>query len=68
MSQRGEYGLFTTQYNRLKADKTENRNHKANSVTEYLHYVICKGNTTKRTIFTQYNFKMSKNRQNQLIF
>ncbi len=68
MSQRGEYGLFTTQYNRFKADKTENRNHKANSVTEYLHYVICKGNTTKRTIFTQYNFKMSKNRQNQLIF
>jgi adenine-specific DNA-methyltransferase len=42
MSQKGEYGVFEKQYNRFKADKSENRNHKANSVTEYLHYVKCK--------------------------
>jgi len=39
MSQRGKYGVFTKKYNRFKADKTENRNHKNNSVTEYLHYI-----------------------------
>lgn len=33
----GNYGLATTKYNRFKADKTENRNHKASSVVEYLH-------------------------------
>jgi adenine-specific DNA-methyltransferase len=33
----GKYDLATTKYNRFKADKTENRNHKANSVVEYLH-------------------------------
>ena len=33
----GRYDLATTKYNRFKADKTENRNHKANSVVEYLH-------------------------------
>ena len=42
MSSRGKYGYFTQEYNRFKADKTENRNHKANSVVEYLHYVECK--------------------------
>ena len=33
----GSYDLATTKYNRFKADKTENRNHKASSVVEYLH-------------------------------
>lgn len=42
MSKRGKYGIFKKEYNRFKADKTENRNHKANSVVEYLHYIECK--------------------------
>jgi len=42
MSLRGEYGYFTKDYNRFKADKTENRNHKADKTVEYLHYVKCK--------------------------
>lgn len=33
----GKYSLETTKYQRFKADKTENRNHKANHTTEYLH-------------------------------
>lgn len=41
MSLRGKYGVFTQEYNRFKADKTENRNHKANKTIEYLHYVKC---------------------------
>ncbi len=41
MSLRGEYGFFTKNYNRFKADKTESRNHKADKTVEYLHYVIC---------------------------
>ena len=41
LSQRGEYGIFHQEYNRFKADKDNNRKHKANSVTEYLHYVKC---------------------------
>jgi adenine-specific DNA-methyltransferase len=41
MSLRGKYGYFTKDYNRFKADKTENRNHKADRTVEYLHYVIC---------------------------
>jgi adenine-specific DNA-methyltransferase len=40
MSTRGEYGFFEKEYQRFKADKTENRNHKAKKTTEYLHYVI----------------------------
>ena len=39
MSIRWEYGRFEQSYQRFKADKTENRNHKKQSVTEYLHYV-----------------------------
>lgn len=39
MSTRGQYGYFTKEYNRFKADKDENRNYKKNSVTEYLHWV-----------------------------
>lgn len=39
MSTRGEYGVFEQKYQRFKADKTENRNHKKDFVVEYLHYV-----------------------------
>lgn len=37
MSHYGTYDLLTTTYQRFKADKEENRNHKANFTTEYLH-------------------------------
>ncbi len=37
MKKFGKYSLATTKYQRFKADKTENRNHKANETTEYLH-------------------------------
>ncbi|RZS99269.1 DNA adenine methylase [Aquimarina brevivitae] len=33
----GKYDLSTTAYQRFKADKTENRNHKATVTKEYLH-------------------------------
>lgn len=33
----GKYDLVTTDYQRFKADKTENRNHKATETVEYLH-------------------------------
>jgi adenine-specific DNA-methyltransferase len=39
MSKRWKYGVLTKEYRRFKADKTENRNHKKDSVIEYLHYV-----------------------------
>lgn len=37
LSKYGRYDLVTTQYQRFKADKTENRNHKATETLEYLH-------------------------------
>jgi len=37
MSAHGSYQLETKKYRRFKADKTENRNHKADSTFEYLH-------------------------------
>ena len=37
MSKYGKYDLVTTNYQRFKADKEENRNHKANATIEYLH-------------------------------
>lgn len=37
MKKFGKYSLATTKYQRFKADKTENRNHKASQTTEYLH-------------------------------
>ena len=37
MSKYGRYDLVTKDYQRFKADKTENRNHKASSTVEYLH-------------------------------
>ena len=40
MEQYGEYEVFTTDYKRFRADKEENRNHKANKTTEYLHCLI----------------------------
>ncbi len=42
MSLRGKYGHYTQKYNRFKADQNKNRNYKANTTTEYLHYVIVK--------------------------
>ena len=42
MSLRGKYGHFTKDYNRFKADKSENRNYAANKTIEYLHYIVCK--------------------------
>jgi adenine-specific DNA-methyltransferase len=41
MSLRGKYGNFTKEYNRFKADKSENRCYTANKTLEYLHYVVC---------------------------
>lgn len=37
MSRYGKYDLIQTDYQRFKADKTDARNHKANSTIEYLH-------------------------------
>lgn len=40
MEKYGEYNVFATDYRRFRADKDENRNHKANKTTEYLHCLI----------------------------
>ncbi|MCK9454583.1 MAG: DNA adenine methylase [Sulfurimonas sp.] len=37
MEKYGKYDLKTKEYQRFKADKTQNRNHTANSTFEYLH-------------------------------
>jgi adenine-specific DNA-methyltransferase len=37
MSKYGKYNLVSTDYQRFRADKEENRNHKANKTEEYLH-------------------------------
>ena len=37
MQRYGKYDLVTTEYQRFKADKTESRNHKATTTTEFLH-------------------------------
>ena len=37
MKKYGKYDLAITDYQRFKADKTENRNHKAVGTSEYLH-------------------------------
>jgi adenine-specific DNA-methyltransferase len=39
LSKFGKYDIFTTEYKRFRADKEENRNHKANGTTEYLYYL-----------------------------
>lgn len=40
MCKYGKYTQFTTDYKRFRADKEENRNHKANSTVEYLHCLV----------------------------
>lgn len=40
MSKYGQYSVVSRSYQRFKADKTENRNHKADKTTEYLHILI----------------------------
>jgi adenine-specific DNA-methyltransferase len=42
MSKYGKYKVIKKQYQRFKADRTENRNHKADTVFEYLH-ILNKG-------------------------
>lgn len=42
MSSRGEYGYFTKDYIRFKADQDKNRSYKADKTVEYLHYVKVK--------------------------
>ena len=37
MKKYGKYDLVTTNYQRFRADKTENRKHIANETTEFLH-------------------------------
>lgn len=37
MKKYGRYAVATKKYQRFKADKTENRNHKAQSTVEYIH-------------------------------
>ena len=37
MKKFGRYDVATIEYQRFKADKTENRNHKATETVEYLH-------------------------------
>jgi adenine-specific DNA-methyltransferase len=37
MQKYGKYNLAEIDYQRFKADKTENRNHKADKTKEYLH-------------------------------
>ncbi len=43
MSKYGFYDIITKEYQRFKADKTENRNHKANATIEYLHILEKRG-------------------------
>lgn len=40
MKKYGKYEMFSTKHQRFRADKEENRNHKASSTTEYLHCLI----------------------------
>lgn len=40
MGKYGKYEVFTQEYHRFRADKKENRNHKASTTTEYLHCLI----------------------------
>lgn len=42
MSKYGTYDLFSIDYQRFKADKENNRNHKASSTIEYLHFLEIK--------------------------
>ncbi len=40
MSKYGKYEMFTREHHRFRADKEENRNHKASKTTEYLHCIV----------------------------
>lgn len=40
MSSYGSYKVYQKEYHRFRADKSENRNHLANTTTEYLHVLI----------------------------
>ena len=40
MSKYGKYQVFQKEYSRFRADKAENRNHLADTTTEYLHVLI----------------------------
>lgn len=40
MSRYGRYQVFQKEYSRFRADKAENRNHLADTTTEYLHILI----------------------------
>lgn len=40
MSKRGDYGFFSREYTRFKADSS--RDYSASGTIEYLHYVVCK--------------------------
>lgn len=40
MSKYGRYQVFQKEYSRFRADKAENRNHLADTTTEYLHVLI----------------------------
>lgn len=40
MRKYGKYEMFKREHHRFRADKEENRNHKANTTTEYLHCLI----------------------------
>lgn len=40
MSKFGRYQVFQKEYSRFRADKAENRNHLADTTTEYLHVLI----------------------------
>ena len=42
MQKYGKYEMFSTDYRRFKADTDENRNHKSDKTTEYLHCLIKK--------------------------
>ena len=43
LASRGDYGVFTQQYSRFKADKESNNRHiSADTTTEFLHYVKVK--------------------------
>lgn len=40
MSKYGKYEMFEKEHHRFRADKEENRNHKASKTTEYLHCLV----------------------------
>ena len=40
MSRYGKYEIFEKEHHRFRADKEENRNHKASTTTEYLHCLV----------------------------